>query len=264
MISVYTAKVKFCYGNFMLINQSAVESAIKIIELRTKVLDLNIKCAELGLYEREDVIYHLNQDLTLLLKSSIKYNFLDRIDYGNSFLVGEGNLSFTLSLIKQLQTLPILITSTYESYKDLSDIGQYNAILLHNTGIKVMHNIDATNLHKVFPKSSFDTVIFQFPHSGSREPIGGHNPNYVLVRDFITSASYILKKNGIILITIVDNAFYNNVFRFEEISEQLGLVQPVKYNFDPKDYPQYVHSNTNQDGSALEEYKKFATWEFVI
>jgi hypothetical protein len=247
----------------MLINESAIEYAIRILELRTKAIELNITFTELGLDEHKETINYFNQKFAALFKNSIKYNFLDRINSGISLLVGEGNLSFTLSLVKQVQTLPTLTTSTYESYPELSDIGQYNAKLLRTIGIKVLHNIDATQLHRALPRFCFDTIIFQFPHSGSRESIEGHNPNFVLVHDFIISASYILKKGGRILITTVDNDFYNNMFRFEELSEELGLELPVKYNFDPKDYPQYIHINTNKDGSAIEDYEKFATWEFI-
>ncbi|WP_395477388.1 hypothetical protein [Rickettsia endosymbiont of Pantilius tunicatus] len=39
---------------------------------------------------------------------------------------------------------------------------------------------------------------------------------------------------------------------------------PIKYKFDPKDYPEYSHTMTNQDESAIEEHSKFATWEFKL
>ncbi|MCZ6910000.1 MAG: DUF2431 domain-containing protein, partial [Rickettsia endosymbiont of Ixodes persulcatus] len=48
-----------------------------------------------------------------------KYNFIPRINSGDSLLVGEGNLSFSVSLMKKLQQLPRCITSTYEDYNDL-------------------------------------------------------------------------------------------------------------------------------------------------
>ncbi|MCC8418460.1 MAG: DUF2431 domain-containing protein [Rickettsia endosymbiont of Glossina mortisans submortisans] len=121
-----------------------------------------------------------------------------------------------------------------------------------------------TKLHKTFNHNSFDTIIFQFPHSGSREEINSLNPNYILVRNFIISASYVLKKHGLILITIVDSYFYNSIFQFEKLSQELKISTPIKYKFDPKDYPEYVHTMTNQDESAIEGYSKFATWEFKL
>ena len=92
---------------------------------------------------------------------------------------------------------------------------------------KLLHDLDGTKLHKIFTRPMFDTIIFQFPHSGSREPINNLNPNYVLMRNFIISASRVLKKDGIILVTIVDNDFYNNMFRLEELATDLGLTQSL-------------------------------------
>jgi hypothetical protein len=31
---------------------------------------------------------------------------------------------------------------------------------------------------------------------------------------------------------------------------------------DPKDYPQYEHTMTNKDESAIDDYYKFSTYEF--
>ncbi|WP_375326577.1 hypothetical protein [Candidatus Tisiphia endosymbiont of Nemotelus uliginosus] len=67
-----------------------------------------------------------------------------------------------------------------------------------------------------------------------------------------------------ILITIVDNDFYNGVFQFEKLSEQLNIPKPTKYKFDPRDYPEYEHTMTHQGESGIENYNKFATWEFRI
>jgi hypothetical protein len=54
------------------------------------------------------------------------------------------------------------------------------------------------------------------------------------------------------------------MFRFTELSKELNMSTLNKYKFDPKDYPGYVHSMTNQDESAIEDYSKFTTWEFKL
>ena len=118
--------------------------------------------------------------------------------------------------------------------------------------------------YKNFYSKAFDTIIFQFPHSGSREGINGVNANYVLVRNFIISASHILKRDGVVLITVVDSDFYNNMFRFDELAEELRISLPTKYKFDPKDYPEYEHTMTHQDESGIDDYSKFATYEFRL
>lgn len=247
-----------------MINKEDFACAFKILELQTNVLNLKLQEIKLGYYQYNKELKALDSDLCMLMKSITKYDFSSRVNLGNSLLVGEGNLSFTISLIKKLQKAPTCITSTYEDYNDLSDIAQLNASKLRKVGINVLHNIDATKLHKTFNYSSFDTIIFQFPHSGSRDSINGLNPNYVLIHDFIISASYVLKKQGVVLITIVDSEFYNSIFRFEKLSQGLKIPLPIKYKFDPKDYPEYIHTMTNEDESAIEEYLKFATWEFKL
>jgi hypothetical protein len=111
-------------------------------------------------------------------------------------------------------------------------------------------------------QDSFDTIIFQFPHSGTRESIEGESANYVLIKRFIRSAFRVLKNNGVLLITIVDSEYYNNMFRFEELSEELRIKPPLKYKFDPADYPEYQHKKTNDDESGIVDYSKFSTFEF--
>jgi len=247
-----------------MINKEDFDYAFKILELQINMLNLKLQQVKLGYYQHNKELKTLDFELYILMKSITKYNFIPRINSGDSLLVGEGNLSFSVSLMKKLQQLPRCITSTYEDYDDLSEAAQSNTCKLRKFGINVLHNVNATKLHKTFNHNSFDTIIFQFPHSGSREEENGLNPNYILVRDFIISASCIIKKNGAILITIVDNDFYNNIFRFEKLSQALKIPTPIKYKFDPKDYPEYVHTMTNQDESAIEDYSKFATWEFKL
>lgn len=160
--------------------------------------------------------------------------------------------------------MPNLIASTYEDYSALSEYTKLNIKLLKQAGVKILHELDATELHQNFYSNAFDTIIFQFPHSGSREGINGVNANYVLVRNFIISASHILKRDGVVLITVVDSDFYNNMFRFDELAEELGISLPTKYKFDPKDYPEYEHTITHQDESGIYDYSKFATYEFRV
>ena len=238
--------------------------AFKILELRAKVFDLNLKQIEQGYYGQTKELGTLDHELYMLYKSITKYDVISKIKKSKTLLIGEGNLSFTISLVKKLRLLPNFITSTYEDYSELSEYAQFNAKLLKQAGIKVLHGLDATELHKHFYSNTFDTVIFQFPHSGSREGIIGINANYVLVKKFIISAAYILKKDGVVLITVVDSDFYNNTFRFDELAEELGISQPTKYKFNPKDYPEYEHTMTHQEESGIEDYSKFATYEFRI
>lgn len=108
----------------------------------------------------------------------------------------------------------------------------------------------------------FDTIIFQFPHAGSREPIRGHNPNFVLVRDFLKSASAQLVYGGKVLITAVDSPYYRGAFQFEEAAKLAGFKEAETYPFDPSDFPGYVHTMAHEDGDALSHHDDFSTWVF--
>ena len=44
----------------------------------------------------------------------------------------------------------------------------------------------------------------------------------------------------------------------------LGLQKLKKYNFNPKDYPDYRHTTTHDDAGILNNYTKFTTYEFTI
>ncbi len=202
--------------------------------------------------------------IRLIYKSLPKYGFIKRISSGVTLLVGEGNLSFTCALARKIAFIHKIITSTHEKCSELSDETKHNVRALNKMKIHVMHGIDGTKLHDIFRISSIDTIIFQFPHTGSREPINGKNSNYVLVYNFLNSSFQMLKKGGAVLITIVDNDYYNDMFKLEKLAILAGFRKPTKYAFDPNDYIGYKHTMTHHDGSALENHNKFATWEFKL
>jgi len=54
------------------------------------------------------------------------------------------------------------------------------------------------------------------------------------------------------------------MFRFKSLAEEIRIKEPVKYLFDPKDYPEYEHCKTGDDESAIEDYNNFATWKFFL
>lgn len=246
----------------MLTNQNNLKCAVKILDLRKEIFNLSTQYSALGLKYLEESMLNIDQKLRLLFKSLMQYDFAERISCGSTLLVGEGNLSFTYALVQKMPFVRDIISSTYEKYSELSDLGKYNARLLAKVGVHVMHDVDATRLDKIFMTSSFDTIIFQFPHTGSRETVEGHNANYILACDFIKSSLHLLKKNGIIIITIVDSDYYNNIFKFDEVAKLYKLKQPIKYSFSLANYPGYEHTMTNQNRSALDGYDDFATFEF--
>ena len=206
-----------------MIEQIGLSNAFRILEFRLKLIELRLRCSELGLKGPQQLICDAMHELSLISKSLIKYDFIKRISCGSTLLVGEGNLSFACVLAERIQYLNKMITSTYEKYSELSDDAKHNVRILNDINMHILYGLDGTKLHKVFSTLSLDTIIFQFPHSGSREPIKGQNPNYVLVHDFLSSSLSVLKKDGVVLITVVDSDYYDNMFKFEELAALTGF-----------------------------------------
>lgn len=195
---------------------------------------------------------------TVNVLSKTRFNPWDNM--GDMLLVGEGNLSFAKSL---LQLSPIAIThmtaTTFEKEKNLPKDTVINAQHLRRRGAIVLHDVDATQLEKSIKPCHFDTIVFQFPNVGNRDPKYNHNPNHILVRKFLKNAISYLKPNGKIMITTVDNPHYHGAFQFGEAAKFAELDAPVTYPFYPTMFSEYVHTNTNDDKSSINEHSKFIT-----
>ena len=191
--------------------------------------------------------------------------FISQIQRGSTLFVGEGNLSFALSIAKAPGiSASKLVVTTYEKDSDLSKEAQQNSKILKQSGACVLNGIDAKKLDQYFTHQKFDTIVFQFPNAGSREPEYGRNPNYILIRNFLKSAATCLAPHGKILITAVDSPHYQGAFQFEEAAEKASYSIIGLYAFDPASFPGYSHTNTNDDDSALEKHDEFKTWVFEL
>jgi hypothetical protein len=193
------------------------------------------------------------------------FDFIAEIAAGKTLLVGEGNLSFAFSLTKDPRINPGRLTATvFERLSELSPEAEENAKKLRALGVSVLGNVDATKLSSALGYARFDNIIFQFPHAGSRDPVDGHNPNFILVRDFLKSAARQLARGGKVLISAVDSPHYRGAFQFEEVAEAAGFAPPQAYPFDPGKFRGYRHTMTHQPGSALDNHDEFATWVFRL
>lgn len=219
------------------------------------------KSLDLGLFSEIKQLQKIDEALIELLYKGTTFDFVGEIAEGKTFLVGEGNLSFTHSLTRKKRITPAkLVATTFESVDNLSPETIQNAEKIKESGALVLHGIDATRLAPTFGSMRFDNIIFQFPHTGSREPIEGHNPNFILVRDFLRSARWHLRLGGKILISAVDNPHYRGAFQFEEAAKIAGFRTLEIYPFDPLEFPGYVHTMTNEDNSAIDEHATLSTW----
>lgn len=175
-------------------------------------------------------------------------------------------MSFARSILSdQTNYLDKSTVTTYEKRGSLSQEALSNAQYIKGLGFQVFHGVDATKLDQYFrPREKFDTIIFQFPNIGCREPKYGHNPNHILIRNFLRSAGGYLKSDGKILITAVDTPYYHGVFQFDEAADFAELKKPQIYPFDPRLFIGYSHTNTNDDESALDDHRRFVTWLFRL
>lgn len=192
-----------------------------------------------------------------------KYPFLMRAKYGSMLFVGEGNLSFSLSIAKQLNgRTSNMVSTVYENRIELAKETLHNGQSLLRLGAKVYCSIDATKLHKEFSENTFDTICFQFPNIASRQPKYGRNPNHHLLVKYLGSARQIKTKQGHVTITIVNRPHYDGAFAIEEAAEKAGYLPPKEYIFRSSDFPTYNHTNTLNEDSAIAKYRSFRTYCF--
>ncbi len=198
-----------------------------------------------------------------LAKVAAKFDFTASMRMGSVLFVGEGNLSFALTMSRKprVPTSSILAT-VYEAEEDLTDTAYENARKLLNQGCSVNTGVDATQLANTIGKRQFRTIIFQFPNVASRDPRYGQNPNHVLVTRFLNSARNHLKPGGLVVISTVDSPFYEGAFKMDEAARKAGFAAPAIYTFDPEDHPGYTHQNTANEESATDGHTAFATFVF--
>jgi 25S rRNA (uracil2634-N3)-methyltransferase len=145
---------------------------------------------------------------------------------------------------------------------DLTEAARDNARKLIALGARVRTGVDGTKLADTFSRERFRTVIFQFPNVSSREAHYGQNPNHVMVTRFLKSARDYLSPDGEIVISTVDSPFYEGAFKMLDAAEKAGLAAPRICDFDPSRFPGYMHQNTENEDSALENHVSFATFVF--
>ncbi|MEZ5690744.1 MAG: class I SAM-dependent methyltransferase [Rickettsiales bacterium] len=236
-----------------------------ICELGLKSQELISISLDFGLIGQAREIKCIDGYLRYLLRKNVKFDFVAQVAKGKTLLVGEGNLSFALSLARKQSINPAFITATtFEKVNELSQDAKDNAKKLRILGAEVLHGINASKIADIFSDKRFETIIFQFPHAGSREPIDDHNPNFILVSNFLNNAARLLVNDGAVLISAVDSPHYHGAFQFEDAAKEAGFAKPTIYPFEPSDFIGYEHTMTHQSGSALENHDKFSTWVFHL
>jgi hypothetical protein len=131
---------------------------------------------------------------------------------GKTLILGDGDFSFTSSLLQYRSADPQnIVTTTYDTFSQLKykykDTYGKHLNIIHNGPTIVINHVDATNLFASFPNPftsnhypqgvtpspfqsvlkipyPFDRILFNFPHSGEQRV----HVNRALLLDFFTSA----------------------------------------------------------------------------
>lgn len=234
-----------------------------ICDLALKNQYLIHRSLDLGLYREAKRLQRLDDGLRWFFQKAVDFSIVNAIATGRTLLVGEGNLSFALSLARKKSINPTqLVATTFEAKNELVETAADNSKVLRALGAVVLHGVDATKLPATLGSWKFHNIAFQFPHVGSREPIEGRNPNFILVRNFLKSAFGQLTASGQVLITAVDSPHYEGAFQFDEAAQIAGFKKPFSYPFEPSEFSGYTHTMTNEDESALGQHDAFRTWVF--
>ena len=189
-------------------------------------------------------------------------------------LVGEGNLSFSCSVLESLGDGSHLIATCFdkesillEKYPDASE----SISLIKDYEGTVLFGIDATRLHciKSLKSRSFDRIIFNFPHVGAGIKDQDRNilVNQKLLLSFFSSAVKVLAERGCILVSLKLGLPYDE-WRIKKQADAAGLATARSFAFVPTDYPGYAHRRTlgftpGISAKDNEELKECRTYCFV-
>jgi 25S rRNA (uracil2634-N3)-methyltransferase len=170
--------------------------------------------------------------------------------FDNILLVGEGDLSFTLSLLHD-HGCASLTATTYdtsaalvEKYPHVQDAIQQ----IKDEDQVLLHGIDATKLSsykELKKKCPYDRIIFTFPHTGglSTDVNRQVRANQALLSSFFQSSIPLLSPEGTILVTLFEAEPYT-LWNIRDLARHAGLVVLRSWKFERDVYPLYRHART--------------------
>ncbi|VTU01421.1 na-ca exchanger integrin-beta4 : Outer membrane adhesin like proteiin OS=Anabaena cylindrica (strain ATCC 27899 / PCC 7122) GN=Anacy_4636 PE=4 SV=1: Cna_B: PKD: Calx-beta: Calx-beta: PT-HINT: DUF2431 [Gemmataceae bacterium] len=177
------------------------------------------------------------------------YDIVSEAAKGTTLLVGEGNLSFSVSLASKPGVDPHNLTpTTYEDEAAAPDGADRNAATLVHLGAKVKFDVDATNLAASYGGAKFHAIVWNFPlrKAATRGQVTPANQS--LIADFFRSAAGQLSNDGMVMVTLIDGYFGR--WKVGQAATAAGLTLVDESQFDLKQFSGYkpvtTYSNVTQ------------------
>ncbi|KAF3923949.1 hypothetical protein AA313_de0209731 [Arthrobotrys entomopaga] len=175
-------------------------------------------------------------------------------------LIGEGDFSFTNSLINTPHISPSTILTTTTNESEPSTLEKYPhseptiaTLKSSSSRHKLLFNIDVTKKYpKAITSKRYDAIIFNFPHTGG---LSTHldrqiRANQQLLLSFFKNSIPLLSDDdgdhhhsGRIIVTLFEGLPYTQ-WNIRELAKSCGLACTRSFKFDGSVYVGYTHMRT--------------------
>ncbi|GFR70893.1 ferredoxin-fold anticodon-binding domain-containing protein 1-like [Elysia marginata] len=169
---------------------------------------------------------------------------------GSVLLVGDGDFSFSLSLLKHGRLSPAQVTtSNLETSETIQHhkLAKNNMCELENKGARVLLEVDARELHNhpVINQNLYLRIIFNFPLADR------HNikKNRALLADFFSSCSQVLAPGGHVMVTLCKGQggtpadrpqrSWHDSWQALAMAANAGFVLADIFHFEADSFPEY-------------------------